>query len=100
MRSHFALGFYLSSNGLNSHVALTSFCIVLSVPAGGEDFGAHVTAGLGPFVVLLGQDRADKPDDGLTSGEDPDDIGSPAYFFIQALLGIIAPHLAPDFAGE
>jgi hypothetical protein len=31
--------------------------------AGGEDFRAHVTAGLGPFVVLLGQDRADQADD-------------------------------------
>jgi hypothetical protein len=28
-------------------------------PAGVEDFDAHIGAGLGPFIVLLGQDRAD-----------------------------------------
>jgi hypothetical protein len=28
-------------------------------PAGDEDFGAHIAAGLSPFIVLLGQDRAD-----------------------------------------
>jgi hypothetical protein len=58
----------------------------LSLPAGGEDFWAHVAAGLGPFVVLLGQHGADEADDGVAAGEDPDDIGSPAYFFVQALL--------------
>jgi hypothetical protein len=29
-------------------------------PAGSEDFQAHVAAGFGPFVVLLGQYRADQ----------------------------------------
>jgi hypothetical protein len=27
--------------------------------------------GFGPFIVLLGQDRADQPDDGVAAGEDP-----------------------------
>ncbi len=29
-----------------------------------------------PFVVLLGEQRAGEPDDGLVLGEDPDDVGA------------------------
>jgi hypothetical protein len=42
-----------------------SFSCILShicfggLPAGGEDFQAHIAAGFGPFVVLLGQHRAE-----------------------------------------
>ena len=93
MNGHLAIYFYLSRNGLYCQSSLTSAILshirLGGFPAGGEDFQAHIAAGLGPFVVLLGQDRADKPDDGISSGEDPDDIGSPAYFFIQALLGLL-----------
>jgi hypothetical protein len=53
--------------------------------AGGEDLGAHVTAGLGPFIVLLGQDSADKTEDGVAGREDAHDVGSAPDFFIQAL---------------
>lgn len=31
--------------------------------ASGQDFEAEVTASFGPFIGLLGQDRADEPDD-------------------------------------
>ena len=47
-----------------------------------------VTAGLGPFVVLLGQNGADEPDDRVPAGEDADDIGPSAYLFIEALLAV------------
>jgi hypothetical protein len=50
-------------------------------PAGGEDFQAHIAAGLGPFIVLLGQHRADQADDGLAAREDPDHDGPPADLF-------------------
>jgi hypothetical protein len=46
-----------------SIAALVSIVFFISCPtAGGEDFESHVTPGLGPFVVLRGQDRADEAD--------------------------------------
>jgi len=54
--------------------------------AGTEDFRAHIAAGLGPFIVLLGQHGADEADDGVAAGEDPDHAGPPAHLFIEALL--------------
>jgi hypothetical protein len=33
-------------------------------PGAGEDVQSEVAAAFGPFVVLLGQDRADQADDG------------------------------------
>jgi hypothetical protein len=56
-------------------------------PAGGEDFQAHVAAGFGPFVVLLGQHRADQADDGVAAREDADHVGPPAHLFIEAIAG-------------
>ena len=53
-----------------------------------------------PFVVLLGQDGADEADDGVAAGEDADHVGPPADLFVQAFLGIVAPHLAPDLVRE
>ena len=69
-------------------------------PAGGEDFQAHIAAGLGPFVVLLGQHRADQADDGVAAGEDADHVGAAADFLVQPLLRVVSPDLAPDLAGE
>src|SRR5215813_4243584 len=44
------IGFYLTTTGLNCHATLVSVGIALSFPAGGQDFRAHVAAGLGPFA--------------------------------------------------
>jgi len=52
----------------------------------GEDVEAEVTAAFGPFVVLFGQDRADETDQGVTVGEDPDDVGAAADLPVQTLL--------------
>src|ERR1022692_3027493 len=41
----------------------------------GENAGADAAAGLGPFVVLLHQDRVRQADDGVAIGEDADDVG-------------------------
>ena len=42
-----------------------------------DGFQCHVSRPLdGPFVVLLEEDRADEPDDGLVVGEDADDLGA------------------------
>src|SRR5262249_10864814 len=90
----------LSTNGLNCHATLASVGIALSFPAGGEDFRAHVAAGPRPLVVLLRPDRAAKPAGGVSSGGEAADAGAPAGFFFFVFLGIVAPHLAPDFAGE
>lgn len=82
---------------------VTSFSVVRrlpGLPAGREDFGAHITVDIGPFVVLLGQDDTDKEDDRVTAGKDADDVGAPVDFLNQALLRIVAPRLAPDLAGK
>src|SRR5215813_3612347 len=91
---------YLSSNSLDCHSLLFSIVRFSGLPAGGEDFRAHVPAGLGPFIVLLCQDGANEPDNGIAAREDADHIGSAAYFLIQSLLGIVGPDLPPDLAGE
>jgi uncharacterized protein involved in tellurium resistance len=55
-------------------------------PAGGENLQAHITAGLSPFVVLLGEDRAGKAQDGVAVGEDADHIGPSADLLVQPFL--------------
>ena len=47
---------------------------------------AHIPAGLDPFVVRLGQHRADQADDGVTAGEDADHVGAVADLLVQPLL--------------
>jgi hypothetical protein len=54
--------------------------------AGGEDFEAHIPAGLGPFIVLLGQHRADQADTGVAAGEDARHVGAAADLLVQPLL--------------
>ena len=44
--------------------------VVSPSPAGREDLEAHIAACLSPFIVLLGQNGADKAQDGVTVGED------------------------------
>jgi hypothetical protein len=98
MRYHLAIGFYLSTNSLNCHVRFSSFFLLFELAAASEDFRAHIAAGLGPFVVLLCQDRADEAQDGVAGGEDADHIGA-ADFLVQVLLRVVGPDLAPDLAG-
>src|ERR1039458_9437170 len=45
---------------------------------GGEDVEAEVAASFGPFLVPLGQDRADKADQRVAAREDPGPVGAPA----------------------
>ena len=52
----------------------------------GQNVEAEVAAAFGPFVVLFGQDGADEADEGVAVGEDADDVGSPAYFPVEAFL--------------
>src|ERR1700756_2933675 len=64
---------YLSRNCPNCQSSIIGNIRLISVcgfPAGGEYFRSHVAAGLGPLVVLLGQHRADEPDDGVPVRED------------------------------
>ena len=51
-----------------------------------EDVQADVAAHLGPFVVLLGQDRAGEADRGVAVGEDADDVGAAADFAVESFL--------------
>jgi hypothetical protein len=58
-------------------------------PCFGEALGAHVAAHDGPFVVLLGEHGTDKSDDSVSVGEDADDVGAAAEFFVEPLLGVV-----------
>jgi hypothetical protein len=68
-------------------------------PADGEDFHAHIAAGLGPFIVRLSQHRADQADDSVAAGEDADHVGPPARLLVQPLLRVVGPDLPPHLAG-
>jgi hypothetical protein len=46
--------------------------------------------------VLLGEDRADKADQGIAAGEDPGDVGAAADLAVRALLRVVGP----DFLRE
>jgi hypothetical protein len=49
----------------------------------GEDVQAEVAASFGPFVVLLGQHRADEAGHPGPAGEDPDDVGAAADLAVE-----------------
>jgi hypothetical protein len=54
------------------------------------------SAALGPFVVLLGEHRADQEDDGASRpGEDADHVGPPADLLVQPLLILWAARSLP-----
>jgi hypothetical protein len=53
-----------------------------------EVFEAEVTAAVGPFVVLFGQDRADQADDRGAVEEDANDVGAAPDLEVQALAGL------------
>ena len=66
----------------------------------GQNVEAEVAAAFGPFVVLLGRNRTDETDQGVTGGEDPGDIGPPADFTVSAVPADCGPHLPPDLLRE
>jgi len=65
-----------------------------------HDVEAEVAAGFGPFVVLFGQHSSDEANEGVAVGEDADDVGAAADFFVEPFLGIVGPDLAPDLLGN
>jgi hypothetical protein len=68
--------------------------------AGGEDFRAHVPAGLGPFIVLLAQHGADEAGDSGAAGEDADHVGPAADLLVQPFLGVAGPDLRQTSRGK
>ena len=69
-------------------------------PGFGQELQAHVAAAFGPFIGLLGQDRADEADDRRPVGEDPDDVGAAADLPVEPFGGVVRPDLAPVLLGE
>jgi len=45
----------------------------------------------GPFVVLLGEDGADEPDQGVAVGEDADDVGAAADLPVEPFDAYLEP---------
>src|SRR4051794_28653461 len=64
-------------------------------PPGLEGLGAHVTLGDGPFVGLLGEQRAHEADHAPAVREDPDDVGAPADLLVEPFLRVVRPDLGP-----
>lgn len=60
-----------------------------------QGVGTHVASGHGPLIVLFGEEGADEPDDGVSVGEDADDVGSSSDLFVESLEGVVGPDLAP-----
>jgi len=63
------LGLTLCGDGGDGHLLVDGVLVGdLGESALGENVEAEVAALLGPFIVLLGQDRADQPDQGGAVG--------------------------------
>ena len=59
-----------------------------------DGFQLHVASTLnGPLVVLLEEDGADEPDDGIAAGEDADDFHPALDLAVEALDGVGAVEL-------
>jgi len=74
---------------ISSNSRVISFLLLGGLPAGVEDYRAHVGARFGPLVALLGQHGADEPDDGSRPGEDADDVGTAADLLVEPPLGLL-----------
>ena len=48
---------------------------------------------LDPLIVLFRKDGPDRPDDGFTVWEDPDDVGATSDFSVEPFGGVIGPGL-------
>ena len=60
----------------------------------------EVVAGDGPFVVLVGEDRADETDRGLVVGEDPDrNLSRVSCRFLGSFLCLDVRVVDPGFGG-
>jgi hypothetical protein len=66
----------------------------------GKDVESEVAAAFGPFVVLLGQQGSDEPDDVGSVGEDADHLGTTSDLLVEPLLGVVRPDLSPDLLEE
>jgi hypothetical protein len=97
LRNHLTICSYSSGNSLNCqfrravNFRVAGFFFFGGFAAFGEYLSAHVAAGFGPLVVLLGEDGADEADDGVAAGEDPDHVGAAADLLVEPFLGYLQP---------
>lgn len=68
--------------------------------AASQDVDAEVAMFFVPFLGLLGQDRAEEADYGLTEVEDDVSIGAAAYFAVLSFGGVVEPDVDPHILGE
>lgn len=66
----------------------------------GEDDESEVVAPVGPFIVLLGQDRSGQANERGWVGEGFDNVGAAADLAVEAVVGAFGPDLAPHGLGE
>ena len=76
------------------------FSIAGWVDLGHGGLGEVAAVGDLPFVVDVGQDRADEADDGGLVREDADDAGSAFDLLVDPLQGVGRPDLRPVRPGE
>ena len=65
-----------------------------------EDVEAEVAASFGPFVGLLGEDRADETGDHVAVGEVPDTVGEAADLTVEALVRAVGQICCQNPSGK
>jgi hypothetical protein len=53
-----------------------------------------------PFIVLLEQDSADKPEDGVVGGKTADDVGTAFDFAVESFQAVRGVELRPMIGGK
>jgi len=66
----------------------------------GEGVETEIAAGLGPLVVLLGEDSAHEADDRVPVGEDPNNVRATADLPVESLVRVVRPDLPPELLRE
>lgn len=71
---------------LVDRVVVTGFRHHNTHPGAGQNIKSEISTSFGPFVVLLGQNHSDEPDQRIAVREDLDDIGPASDFLVQSFL--------------
>lgn len=69
-------------------------------PRAGQGVQAKVSAALSPLIGLLGQDRADEPNDCVSVGEGTQGVGAAADPAVEPLVVVVGPDLLPEPSRE
>jgi hypothetical protein len=75
-------GFYIA--GAASSLSGDGYRLIISIAYGCQLFHRHVAARDGPLIVLFQHQGTDQANDGLAVWKDPNHVGAPLDFLIEA----------------